>query len=135
MNTFDVKKVKRLAPTRRSKGNIMKRSRFFSRKNRIRKKLRATNPTALRLSVFRSNRHIAVQIIDDTKSKTLVSASDYDLTKKGTPSEVAKEVGKLLAERAKKAKIERVVFDRGGYAYHGRVKALVESARENNLKI
>ena len=89
-----------------------------------------------RLAVFRSNRGIDAQLIDDTVGKTLAAASWLNLKKsfKGDKSEQAKEVGKVLASAAKKAGIETVVFDRGGYLYHGRVKALADGAREGGLK-
>jgi large subunit ribosomal protein L18 len=88
-----------------------------------------------RLVVFRSNRGIAAQLIDDTTGKTVAAASSLDVRKaKGTKSEQAAEVGKLLAENAKKAEVKTVVFDRGGYLYHGRVKALAEAAREGGLE-
>ena len=88
-----------------------------------------------RLVVFRSNRGIAAQLIDDTTGKTVAAASSLGVRKaKGTKSEQAAEVGKLLAENAKKAEVKTVVFDRGGYLYHGRVKALAEAAREGGLE-
>jgi large subunit ribosomal protein L18 len=89
-----------------------------------------------RLVVFRSNRGIEAQLVDDLEGKTLAAASWLHLTKtfKGSKSEQAAEVGKLLAANAKKAKVETVVFDRGGYLYHGRVKALADAAREGGLK-
>ena len=89
-----------------------------------------------RLAVFRSNRGIEAQLIDDLSGRTLAGASWLNLKKsfKGTKTEQAAEVGKLLAEHAKKAKVETVVFDRGGYLYHGRVKALANGAREGGLK-
>jgi large subunit ribosomal protein L18 len=89
-----------------------------------------------RLVVFRSNRGIEAQLVDDLAGKTLAAASWLNLKKsfKGNKSEQAAEVGKLLAANAKKAKIETVVFDRGGYLYHGRVKALADGAREGGLK-
>jgi large subunit ribosomal protein L18 len=87
-----------------------------------------------RLSVFRSNRHIYAQIIDDTKGVTLVSASDFQISKiKGTKQEIARAVGRLVGEKAMKKKIKKVVFDRGKFRYHGRVKALAEGAREAGL--
>jgi large subunit ribosomal protein L18 len=90
-----------------------------------------------RLVVFRSNRGIEAQLVDDLEGKTLAAASWLHLKKsfKGTKSDQAAEVGKLLAQNAKKAGIETVVFDRGGYLYHGRVKALAEAAREGGLKV
>jgi large subunit ribosomal protein L18 len=89
-----------------------------------------------RLVVFRSNRGIEAQLVDDLEGKTLTAASWLQLRKsfKGSKTEQAAEVGKLLAENAKKADIETVVFDRGGYLYHGRVKALADAAREGGLK-
>ena len=88
-----------------------------------------------RLVVFRSNRGIEAQLVDDLAAKTLAAASWLNLKKsfKGNKTEQAAEVGKLLAANAKKAKVERVVFDRGGYLYHGRVKALADGAREGGL--
>ena len=103
---------------------------------RIRSKISGTSEIP-RLSVFRSNKQIYAQIIDDEKKSTLVSASSLDKSLKlenGGNVEAAKAVGKLLAEKAKKAKITKVVFDRGGYLYHGRVQALAEAARENGLE-
>jgi large subunit ribosomal protein L18 len=88
-----------------------------------------------RLCVFRSNRGIEAQLIDDHEAKTLAAASWLNLKKgfKGNKTDQAKEVGKALAANAKKAGVETVVFDRGGYLYHGRVKALAEGAREGGL--
>lgn len=89
-----------------------------------------------RLAVFRSARHIYVQVIDDSKGLTLASASTRDsgvTQKKGSKSDVAKQVGALVAERAKAAGVSKVAFDRGGYAYHGRVAALADGAREGGL--
>ena len=87
-----------------------------------------------RLCVFRSNTNIYAQIIDDSKGVTLVSASSLELKTKNVNIEGAKAVGKEIAEACKKAKITKVVFDRGGYLYHGRVEALAEAARENGLE-
>ncbi|MDR1794323.1 MAG: 50S ribosomal protein L18 [Erysipelotrichaceae bacterium] len=101
---------------------------------RVRKKISGT-PSRPRLNVFRSNAHISAQIIDDTKGVTLVSASSLSLKlEKGGNIEAAKKVGSELAKKAVKAKISEVVFDRGGYVYHGRVQALAEAAREAGLK-
>jgi large subunit ribosomal protein L18 len=88
-----------------------------------------------RLCVFRSNRGIEAQLIDDLEAKTIAAASWLNLKKsfKGNKTDQANEVGKLLAANAKKAGVETVVFDRGGYLYHGRVKALAEGAREGGL--
>ena len=106
------------------------------RHERVRKTIKGTTEVP-RLSVFRSNTNVFAQIIDDTKGITLASASTIDKelkTKNGSNIEAAKEVGALIAKRAKKAKISKVVFDRGGHLYHGRVKALAEAARENGLE-
>ena len=108
----------------------------LERHNRIRKNLSGT-PERPRLNVFRANAHITAQIIDDTKGITLVSASTLEKElniKNGGNVEAAKIIGAEIAKRAKKAKINKVVFDRGGYLYHGRVKALAEAARENGLE-
>lgn len=99
----------------------------------IRKKISGT-ATKPRLSVFRSNTGIYVQLIDDLSGKTLASASSKDLKTKASKSELSKKVGVTIAEKAKAAGIAEVVFDRGGYLYHGRVKALAEGAREGGLK-
>ena len=107
-----------------------------ARHARVREKVVGTADTP-RLNVFRSNGNIFAQIIDDEKAITLVSASSIDKELKlenGGNVEAAAKVGELLAKRAKKAKISKVVFDRGGYLYHGRVKALAEAARENGLE-
>ena len=106
-----------------------------ARHTRVRNKLSGSE-SAPRLNVFRSNANIFAQIIDDTKGVTLVSASSIDKELKlqnGGNIEAARKVGELIAKRAKKAKISDVVFDREGYLYHGRVKALAEAARENGL--
>ena len=87
-----------------------------------------------RLSVFRSNSQIYAQVIDDSKGVTLASASSLAIKDKMTKTEKAAQVGKLIAEAAKKAGVEAVVFDRNGYLYHGRVKQLADSAREAGLK-
>ena len=107
-----------------------------ARHSRVRSKIAGTSNVP-RLNVFRSNNNIFAQIIDDEASKTLVSASSIDKELKlenGGNVEAASKVGELLAKRAKKAKISKVVFDRGGYLYHGRVKALADAARENGLE-
>lgn len=103
--------------------------------HRIRKIVSGTATTP-RLSVFRSNKEIYAQLIDDTTGTTLASASSLGDKEahKGNKVEQATLIGKKIAEAAKAAKIESVVFDRGGYLYHGRVKALAEAARENGLK-
>jgi large subunit ribosomal protein L18 len=105
------------------------------RHRRVRRKIAGTAERP-RLVVHRSNRGIEAQLVDDVEGKTLASASHLGVKKafKGTKSEQAAEVGKLLAAAAKKAGIETVVFDRGGYLYHGRVKALADAAREGGLQ-
>jgi large subunit ribosomal protein L18 len=105
------------------------------RHRRVRGKVSGTAERP-RLAVFRSNRGIMAQLIDDTSGKTLAAASWLDVKKsfKGNKSDQAAEVGKLLAEAAKKTGVESVVFDRAGYLYHGRVKALANAAREGGLK-
>jgi large subunit ribosomal protein L18 len=107
------------------------------RRARVRKQLRSRSSGRLRLSVFRSDKNIYAQIIDDQKGATVVAASSIDKelkTKlKGDKKAAAAEVGRLVAERAKKLGVTVVVFDRGGYQFHGRVKALADSAREAGL--
>lgn len=106
----------------------------IQRKQRIRGKINGTSHIP-RLSVFRSNKHIRVQIIDDATGKTLVSASDNDVKKNtGKPLEISFEVGKILSERAKKEDISRIVFDRNGYLFHGHVEMIAKAAREGGLK-
>jgi len=106
------------------------------RRGRIRKKLKSISNNKYRLSVFRSSKHIYAQIIDDISGKTLASASSVDKENKGLGSNVAAAttVGSLIAKRATDAGIKDVYFDRGSYRYHGRVKALADSARESGLK-
>lgn len=103
---------------------------------RVRKKIIGTAQRP-RLNIFRSNKYIYAQLIDDEQGRTLLSASSYEaaISNDGNRSDQSKEVGKLIAERAKAAGIEQVVFDRGGYLYHGRVKALADGAREGGLKL
>ncbi len=88
-----------------------------------------------RLTVFRSNAHIYAQLIDDLAGHTLASASSLEEGIDGAPTEVGKAVGQRVAERAKEAGVEQAVFDRNGYRYHGRVKALADGAREGGLKV
>ena len=108
------------------------------RKQRVRNSLRRSANGRPRLSVFRSSKHIYAQVIDDAKGVTIASASSLDKElkgklPKGTDKAAAAEVGKLVAARAVKAGVSAVVFDRGGYMYHGRVKALADAARETGL--
>jgi len=107
-----------------------------ARHARVRKKIVGT-PERPRLAVFKSLKHIYAQIIDDSTGRTLIAVSTLskDFPKaKGTKTELARKVGEMLGEKALKAGISEVVFDRGGYKYHGRVKALADSAREKGLK-
>ncbi|MGY3535047.1 MULTISPECIES: 50S ribosomal protein L18 [Bradyrhizobium] len=108
------------------------------RKQRVRLALRRSANGRPRLSVFRSSKHIYAQVIDDQKGETLASASSLEKTlrdtgKTGADIDAAKAVGKLLAERAAQKGVKEVVFDRGAYIYHGRVKALADAAREGGL--
>ena len=115
---------------------LTKNQRRIRIKNRIRKVVSGTE-TRPRLTVFRSNKEIYAQIVDDVNGKTISAASsrDKDIAKsKGNKSEVATLVGKAIAEKALKAGVETIAFDRGGYLYHGRVKSLAEGAREAGLK-
>lgn len=134
---------------------LEKRQKRYRRHKRIRAKISGTAKIP-RLYVFRSTKHIYVQLIDDQKGRTLLTASDLELKKpprqvaslargkkkkvkkermaKGGRLAIAYEVGKLIAEKAIKKKIEKVMFDRGGYKYHGRVKAIAEGAREGGIQ-
>jgi large subunit ribosomal protein L18 len=113
---------------------LTSRERRARRHKRVRKHLVGTAERP-RLVVFRSNRGIAAQLVDDGAGRTLAAASSLNVrTTKGTKSDQATAVGKLLADNAKKAGVKSVVFDRGGYLYHGRVKALAEAAREGGLE-
>jgi len=108
------------------------------RTRRVRGVIRRKSKDRPRLSVFRSSKHIYAQVIDDVQGRTLAAASSIDKTLKGKLAKgadraAATEVGKLIAERASAAGVKEVVFDRGGYLYHGRVKALAEAAREGGL--
>jgi len=111
---------------------------FARRQRRTRYALRQAGAGRPRLSVFRSGKHIYAQVIDDVKGATLAAASSLDeglkgKVKTGANKDAATEVGKLIAERAIKAGVKEVVFDRGGYMYHGRVAALANAAREGGL--
>tara|TARA_B100000614_G_scaffold155030_1_gene137308 strand:- start:2624 stop:3040 length:417 start_codon:yes stop_codon:yes gene_type:complete len=126
---------------RKSKDSVMLKSKqlFLKRARRNRQAIRKRGETKLRLSVFRSSKNIYAQLIDDQKGSTLVSASSLDkdlkaIIKSGNDKSAAEAVGKLVAERALKQGLNNVVFDRGGYRYHGRVKALAEGARGAGLK-
>jgi large subunit ribosomal protein L18 len=113
--------------------------RTLRRTAKVRRNIRSAAGGRARLSVFRSSKHIYAQVIDDIKGETLASASSLEKTlregmKTGANTDAAKAVGKLLAERAAVKGVKEVVFDRGGYLYHGRVKALADAAREGGLK-
>ncbi len=114
-----------------------KREKRKRRHKRVRSRVKGT-PERPRLCVFRSHKHIYAQIIDDTRAHTLLSASDLELknSKSGGSGKIEKafEVGKLIAKKAKEKGISKVVFDRAGYKFHGRVKALAEGAREGGLE-
>jgi large subunit ribosomal protein L18 len=112
------------------------RTRVERRTRRTRKAIKQAAGDRARLSVHRSSKHIYAQLIDDNKGETLVAASSMEKDLRGNTGaniEAAKAVGKLIAERAVKKGIKNVVFDRGGYIYHGRIKALAEAAREGGL--
>ena len=116
---------------------MAKLSLFERRRQRVRTALRARATGKPRLSVHRSGRHIYAQVIDDTAGKTLAAASTLDKDLKGKANATrdgAAEVGKAIAARAKKAGVSAVVFDRGGFLFHGRVKALADAAREGGLE-
>lgn len=109
------------------------------RKARVRRALKSRANGRPRLSVFRSDKNIYAQVIDDTSGRTLAAASTLDKdikanVKNGASQAAAQEIGKLIAERAVKAGVESVVFDRGAYIFHGRVKALADAAREGGLR-
>ncbi len=116
--------------------SALRRTSRLRRHTRVRKKV-SGSVTRPRLVVTRSTRHISAQVIDDVAGRTLVSASTMDASLRGADgdkTEAAKAVGKLVAERAREAGVEAVVFDRGGRTYHGRVAALADAARESGLK-
>ncbi|MEK0437001.1 MAG: 50S ribosomal protein L18 [Proteobacteria bacterium] len=107
----------------------------IKRQSRMRKKMKKYNPTGLRLTVFRSLKNIYAQVIDDAKNQTLVSASSVEKAiDKKKKMELSVEVGKLVAKRALEKGIKEVYFDRGRYKYHGRIKAVADSARKEGLK-
>jgi len=116
--------------------SLTKSERRVRIKRRIRKRIFGT-PERPRMSVYRSNKQISVQIIDDLNSKTIVAASSLDkelAEANGTKCDMAVQVGKIIAEKAIKTGVSAVVFDRNGYLYHGRVKSLADAARSNGLK-
>jgi large subunit ribosomal protein L18 len=105
----------------------------LAKKVRIRKKIKGS-PEKPRLCFYRSLSNVYAQLIDDVNHKTILSVSSLTIDKKASLKDLATEVGKLVAQKAKEAKITDVVFDRNGFVYHGRVKAFADSARENGLK-
>lgn len=114
-----------------------KRELFLKRRMRVRNKIKAMASGRLRLSVYRSSKNISVQLIDDVKGATIASASSYekDLGVVGKNNiEAAAKIGSAIAERAKKAGVEECYFDRGGFLFHGKIKALADAAREGGLK-
>ncbi len=116
--------------------NYTKREQRKQRHARVRAKVKGTTGVP-RVSVFRSNRHTFVQIVDDSSGKTLLSSaikSKKESVSKGTKIEIAEKTGEALAQKAKEAGITKIVFDRGGYKYHGRVKALADGLRKGGLK-
>jgi len=116
------------------KKNISQKKSF--RKQKIHRKMQTLAKNRPRLVVFRSLKHISAQIIDDTEGKVLVSATSLklkSLKKKNTKIENAAEIGKMIAKRAQEKNIKKIVFDRSGYKYHGRIKALAEAARKEGL--
>ena len=119
--------------------NSRQKARLQRRRGRVRGALARAANGRPRLSVFRSSKHIYAQIIDDTNGRTVATASSLEKDmrgklKTGADTAAAVEVGKLVAERAKAAGVDAVIFDRGGYIYHGRVKALADAARETGLE-
>ncbi|WP_260482412.1 50S ribosomal protein L18 [Sphingomicrobium flavum] len=116
---------------------MAKLSLFERRRRRVRSALKARSAGRPRLSVHRSGKHIYAQLIDDSAGKTIAAASSLDKDvklKSGANAEAAAAVGKALAAKAKKAGVDKVVFDRGGFLFHGRVKALADAAREGGLE-
>lgn len=127
-NLSAVKKVRRSKAMKTPQENLKRRAR------RVRRRLKKNANGRPRLSVYRSDKNISAQIIDDATGTTLASASTLENKGgKGSNIEAATNIGKLIAERALKAKVDTVVFDRGGYLYHGRVKALADAARDAGL--
>ena len=111
---------------------LEKQQKRYRRHHKIRAKIIGSKKCP-RLSVFRSNQHIYAQLIDDEEGKTLASISDLKLKKNIKKIKAADEIGKLIAEKALEKKIKKVVFDRGGYKYHGRIKEVAEAARKGGL--
>ena len=125
-----------MSAARKARRSKMTNALFKKRQSRTRFRL-TTHGTRPRLSIFRSGKHIYAQVIDDTQAVTLASASTNEKDGKDAKSwnvEAASSVGKKIAERAKKAGVTQVMFDRGGYIYHGRIKALADAARAGGLE-
>jgi len=124
-----------MSAARKARRSKMTNPLFKKRQSRNRHRL-ATHGTRPRLSVFRSGKHIYAQVIDDAQAVTVASAStnEKEAKGKGYNVEAASDVGKKIAERAKAAGVTQVMFDRGGYIYHGRIKALADAAREGGLE-
>jgi large subunit ribosomal protein L18 len=116
------------------KKKLNKKEKRIRRHKRMRAKIFGT-ATKPRVSVFISNRHMYAQVIDDNKGVTLTSISDFELKKKDKKTNLAKEMGLRLAEKMKKLKISKAIFDRGGFKYHGRVKNIAEGLREGGVKL
>ena len=112
---------------------VLKRNKHEIRRGRVRSRVTGSDVRP-RLAIFRSATHIYAQVINDITGKTLAQASSRDVKGKGKKADLSIEVGKLIADKAKAAGITKVVFDRGGFRYHGRVKALAEGAREAGLE-
>lgn len=112
----------------------LKKEKTLRRQRRTRIKIKKTSQKH-RLSVFRSHKHIYAQVIDDRLGKTIVSASDHELKGKKLKTDVAFEVGKLIAKKCQEKKIDQIVFDKGAYKFHGRVSNLAKGAREAGLKL
>lgn len=110
-----------------------KKAKRIIRHKRVRSRISGTGDMP-RLAVFKANRHIYAQLIDDGAGKTLASSSSMELKSKGKKGEIATEVGKAIAVKSLAKNIKKVKFDRGGFAYHGRIKALAEGAREGGLE-
>jgi large subunit ribosomal protein L18 len=111
----------------------IKQNKRFRRKIKVRAKVKGTHKRP-RLSVFRSNKGAYLQLINDEKGITLISAHSREIKKKGKKTDISFELGKLMAEKALEKKIKEIVFDRSGYKYHGRVEAIARGAREGGLK-
>ena len=117
---------------------MAKTARKVTQRARVRRRIRSKisgTPERPRLSVFRSNKHIYAQLVDDLNGTTLAAASTRENGDGGIGTDASKSVGQRIAERAKEAGVERAVFDRGGYRYHGNVKALAEGARDGGLQL